>query len=219
MDLKKALPLLDKYFSWATPKRVLMLALTAIVCIVSLTLFEHRSAVSDIFLKTKDPTYTANLSLSTETKKHIEDLVTRLEDVNMVLVVAANIRVNQREVIYYYSDDRAVDGIIKNVANSRTVVQPIFSNDEKTNAEMVSVINGEFGCYKNDENSGTIIGPRINAYVPAVCRVSLPPYYGEFSGYITIGLTHLPDPALQNLIRTEAIRLATEIYYKTIKGH
>jgi len=217
MDLKKALPLLDKFFAWATPKRVLMLAFAAMACIISLTFFEHRSSVIEIF-KAKDlAPPELSVVLADDTRKKIEELVNRSPDVNTVMIVAANIRVNQREMVYYFSDDPVVDFTIKAYANSHGSAQTIFSHDEKNNAQMVSVINGEFGCYKYEDTSNNVMAPKLAQRTPTICRISLPPYYGEFSGYVSIGLTHVPDEALQNEIRIAATRLATEIYFKSIK--
>jgi hypothetical protein len=217
MNYKKLLPVLDRYLTWATPTHAFMLALAAVVCIVSLTFFEHRTSVTDLVFKNKDNTTAElNIILTPEIKQKIQDLTNSSPEINLIAVVSANIRINQRETVYYFTDDQVVDRKIKAFNVDHGLPQPIFSADEPTNAQMVSVINGEFGCYKY-EDTPHVLAPSLKDKVFAVCRTSLPPYYGEFSGYITIGLMKWPDDALQNEIRIQAVRLATEIYFKSIK--
>ena len=94
--------------------------------------------------------------------------------------------------------------------------QAIFTSSEHGNEQMVAVINGEFGCFKYEDTINYIVAPALASKMPYVCRVSLPPYYGEFSGYLAFGLKAKPDEGKANEVRIEAVRLATEIYFKAI---
>jgi len=217
MDFKKALPLIFNFISWATPKRVIMLALVSFVSILSLTLFEHRSSLLTAFNTTESAPREVSLLLADDTKQKIKELVIKSPDINTIMIINADIRVNQREMVYYFTDDSSIDFIIKNYLKIRSAKQPIFSADEKNNAQMVAVINGEFGCYKYEDSTTNMLLPKVGQYTAAICRISLPPYYGEFSGYLNVLLTHMPDAELQSEVRIEAVRLATEIYFKSIK--
>lgn len=194
-----------------------MLALVTFACIFSLTFFEHRASLLAAFNAADAAPQEVNLVLADDTKKKIEELVIRSPDINMVMIINADIRVNQRDMVYYFTDDPAIDFIVKNYMKIRSAKQPIFSADEKINAQMVAAINGEFGCYKYEDSGTNILLPKVGQYTAAICRISLPPYYGEFSGYLNVMLTHMPDAELQSEVRIEAVRIATEIYFKSIK--
>jgi len=218
MDLKKVLPVAANVISWLSLKKIVMLVCAGLVLIFVMTIFENRSVVTKIF-KPKDYAIPAEhrLVVADDTQKKIQELVTRSPDINMIMIIGAEIRVNQRELVYYFSDDVTIDLAMKSYIGTHSTRQPIFSVDERNNAQMVSVINGEFGCYKYEASMSTIIAPAVSLQAPAICRISLPPYYGEFSGYVNITLSKFPDVALQNQIRIDAVRLATEIYDRSQK--
>lgn len=216
MDYKKVLPLVDKIISWATPKRVLQLAAFAVVCVASLTLFEERSSfIEQVFSDKAAPSTELKLIVSPDMKQKLKEIVDRSPEIVMIQVVSANVRINQRDLIFYVTDDPVIESSMKHYVQTRTSGKPIFNQDDKNNAQMVSAMNGEFGCFRYEDGSASMM-PKMPNKTQTVCRVSLPPFYGEFSGYVSFTLTRPPNEALQNEIRLVATRMATEIYFKSI---
>ena len=220
MDYKKALPLLGKFVEWATPKRVLLLALMAWAVITGITVFEQRGVIVNTITADRQSTAAApeefRAVLTPEIKDKISQLVTRAPNINMIGVLTTNLRVNQRDMIYFYSDDPFVTAAWNSFLAARGSTQPVFNTDEKNNLQMVSVINGEFACHKFEDTVNAALIPKLGQKMQYVCRVSLPPYYGEFSGYIMLGLTAPPTDAEKAELRMDAVRLATDIYFKAI---
>lgn len=220
MDYKKALPLLDRFIKWATPKRVLLLAFAAISLIIGITVFEQRSTLANILTAGHQEQAAApqefRAVLTPEIKDKIQTIVTRSPIINMIGVMTVNLRVNQRDMFYFYSNEPAIELEWRKYLSSRGTIQPVFTSDEKNNTQMVAVINGEFACYKFEDTNNARMLPGMAHKMPYVCRVSLPPYYGEFSGYLMLGLASAPSETEQGELRIEAVRLATDIYFKTI---
>lgn len=218
MDYKKALPIVEKFISWATPKKVLQVAGAALVCIICMTIFEHRASLTERVFNNQVQVAPTELKINIpeDIKAKIKKIVDDNPDIIMIQVVSANMRINQRELSYYYTNDAGLAAGMANYVQTRTSGKPIFTADEKSNAQMVSVLNGEFGCYNYDDAMTSALMPRINSPVKAICRVALPPYYGSFSGYLGYSLNHVPDKALQEEIRIDATKTATEIYFRSI---
>lgn len=222
MDWKSALPIIDKFITWATGKKLAMLALAILVIISLGTTYQRRADVGAFVAKkfgdTQPDTGIPELSinLTPEIITRIKETVDRNPDINYLGVVSANIRINQRELIYFYSNDPIVTSDFQasswHIGSSRA----IFTSSEKSNEQMVAVINGEFGCFKYADTINYTAAPTLVNKIPYICRVSLPPYYGEFSGYLVFGVRVQPDEGKANEVRIEAVRLATEIYFKAI---
>src|SRR4051812_26932224 len=125
MDLKKALPILDKFVAWVSLKKILLLSFAALAYIVTLTFFEHRAVMTEIFKSQDMAPIEIKLEIIDETKKHIEEVVQRSGDVTMISVVSANLRVNQREIVFMYSDNPVLELKLKTHMSTRGKTQPI----------------------------------------------------------------------------------------------
>lgn len=214
--IKRFLPVIKKFIIWETPKQILMLFLFCLMSLISITLFEQRT---NIFNAT-----TNNLSLPPMSVKKIvvpndidikiQNLLNQQSNIAFISLVSADLRVNQREMVYFYSNNSLVNLIHDEALKLRGKTHVIFGADEKENEQMVAMINGEFACYKYDETSNMRLAPRGNVIIPYLCRISLPPYYGEFSGYLTFGLKSEPDQAQKDRLKLEGTRLSTEIYFR-----
>lgn len=219
MKIKKALPILDRFVTWASPTRIMMLTFVSLVLIGSLTVFEKRDAIVKGFTDhdsievsiSKEP----RLELPTEIQEQIIKLVKRSPNITFISVVAANLRANQRDTVFYYADEQNIDLAMRNLMASNGSTYPIFTTNDKSNAQMVSVLNGEFSCQKFADTIFATRLPLAANDMPHICQVSMPPYYGEFSGYILFGLKKVPDKMGMDDLRLEAVKLSTDIYSKT----
>lgn len=213
MELKKVVPfILDKGIVWVSPKRILMLAFMAIVTIFSITLFEERSVVNGLFTQEQSAPRDLNVVLSERVRKRIDDTVIRSPLIVGARVVSANLKVNQRAQVYYYTDDPVVQSQWDQYIRERGNTQAIFSSDQVNNLQMVAVINGEFACSEFKDSLIGKVMPSLEGHIKYSCRVGIPPYYGDFSGYLVFWLKDAPDEGMTNEVRIEAVRLANDIY-------
>lgn len=214
--LKKLLPVLSKFIAWETPKRLFMLFAFCMISIISYTLFEQRSA---IFAASTDnlsmpPMAVQKIFVPPDINEKIKQLTQQQQNIVFVSLVSADLRVNQREMVYFYSPNSLVNLIHDEALKMRGKTHAIFGTDEGENAQMVAMINGEFACYKYSETSNMRIAPRGNIVAPYLCRISLPPYYDEFYGYLTFGLKSEPDQEQKDILKLEGTRLSTELYFR-----
>ena len=217
MELKKALPILDRFITWATPLRITLLASVILVLIGSFTVFEKRDVITQDIVAHQPviaPPKDAKVELSSEIKQQIVSLVARSGNISAITVFSANLRLNRRTALFYYSADPVLQLKMVNHFNEHENIFPLFTGQDKSNTQVVSAINGEFSCHKFADTIIAVRMPAAAADMPLVCQISLPPYYGDFNGYIVFGIKRILNQAELDDLQNEAVRLSTEIYLK-----
>lgn len=216
--LEKFIPLIGKIVRTITFNKVLVWGIIAAVSIVSYTIFEKRKVLGQFFFEDAPAVVVSKSSFSVSdlSKGTIKSLVVNDDNLAGIIVLSADIRNNQRVPIFWYSDDTVIQRQLDSLYLNRDVRIPLFSSDQKNNEEIVSVINGEFTCTAYDEATNRAIFPGLKDKFPFICRTSLPPYYGQFSGYIAIGVNNLTSSTVLDRIKSESINIATEIYFRDI---
>lgn len=223
MDPKQALPLIERVISWATFKRIGLLATLALAGITALTLHENRATVASA-LSAPSPEARvqteAPLSLSDGTKTMLRDSVIRSQLVNSVGAFSVNLRANQRQTVFWFTDDAVLEQKLRAVEAQAPAASPLFTADEVNNAQVVGLINGEFACARLRDMANRLITAHavLEGRVTHVCRVSIPPYYSQFAGYLLFGLAREPSPHEVDALRLEATRLSTEVYSRDVLG-
>lgn len=213
--LETLLPHLKKILVWITLKRIIMLGLGSIVWIFSLTLFENRvllfDAINDV---TKIPHETTNLKLSDAIIKKMKTTVDIHPEVSFVMVVGASIARNQRELIYSYTNSPQIELEIQDFLRSNGPVSVLLSRNEESNVAIIRAINGEFACF---DSASSIMVSSLNHIVKKICRISVPPYYGQFSGYLAFGITNDITPEQLAVLRHDVVEITSEIYFDNLK--
>lgn len=213
---EKFIPLLGKIVRTITLNKVLVWSLTSAIGIIGYTAFERRVILGQIIFNTVPMADLPAIKISTITQTNIKKLVANEDFIAAVIILDADIRNNQRIPSFWYSDDTEIERSLDNLYLNKDKKVPLFSSDEKNNEEIVSVINGEFTCTAYDDAVNASIIPGMKDKFPYICRTSLPPYYGQFSGYIAVALHSLPDRTTLDRIKSESISIATEIYFRDI---
>ena len=208
------LPHVKRILQWITLKRVVMLGLGSIVWIVSLTLFENRDKLiqtSSNPLINKDY---VELKVARDSEAFIKQVVQRHDAVSFMMVVSANIARNQRTISYFHTDDPVIQVDVEEFISKNGRSAPLLGTSDSVNAAIIRAINGDFACYESAES---LIVPKLNRSIARICRISIPPYYGQFSGYLTFGLTK--DLTQEQLItlRREAVEITSNIYFDNLK--
>lgn len=213
--LESLLPHIKRILEWISLKRVIMLGLGAIVWIFSLTLFENRALVFDAFSHRETLTreYT-NLKVNDPVKKRIRETSDNHPEVNFIMVVGASIALNQREMVYWYTNTPQVELEIQDFVKTQGRIGVLLGRDDESNVAIIRAINGEFVCHNNPKS---IMVPNLNAFTTKVCRVSIPPYYGQFSGYLSFGISKDITPEQLAVLRREAVEITNEMYFDNLK--
>ena len=198
-------------------KKVGIWTFAAIVVLLGFTIFQNRAVIYAAVTSApvvETPTTLVPFTVSPTSVDRVKQLVDDGGLISTIVVLNADLRNNRRIPIYWYSNDPVIQKSLDTQYISRFGI-PLFTAEEKNNENMVGIINGEFACSPYAEgNSG--LYPGMEVRMPSVCRASLPPYYGQFSGFLTISLSRTPTPDEVINLKSTALALATEIYFRDV---
>lgn len=204
----------SKIIAWLSLKKVLLLSTITFGALALFTAYEQREQLVEAAGGAVTPT--THFKVSTEMQDRIRVMVNNSSLITTITVLEANLKINERDIVFRYGDDPSVNDNWEREYSKNGTIQPIFTRDSGNNAQMVALVNGEFNCYKFSDTVNKDIVPQNERRTPVVCRISLPPYYGEFAGYLGFALSRTPSPAEQDELQLEARRLANEIFFKNI---
>jgi hypothetical protein len=214
MDVKNTLPLIEKALSWLSVQRIIALGITAIIIIGSLTIFENRTQLAQSIKNTdssEEYVQDEPFKISVSNDGNIKDFVSKNNEVALVTVISVNMRVLQRYPVYFYSSDVSIRRLVEEHVQTN-MAHPFLSENEKNNVQMIALMNGEFQCFKFDETINATIFPAIKEKVKVICDIGIPPYHGQFSGYISVMLSEVPSGYKQQELKLEMVQLAASIY-------
>lgn len=210
----------SKLVKTITLSRVIIWSLAGLVGVLGYTAFENRKDLFDF--NVDDDTHTTSnalsqtFTLSATSKEELKEFTDSDKSVVGVAVLTADIRLNVRKALYSYAIPSAKDNPDQQFKNISVQRLPLFTNDPENNRQMVKLINGEFHCAPYATSALAKATPGLNKNVVSICRVSLPPYYGYFSGFITAFLSVDPDIDKQFRLRSAMESIATRIYLRDV---
>lgn len=215
----------DRLFSLAAKvirvislKNVAIWTFAALVLLIGYTVFEQRTTIVNYILNgpEAEAPAAATFALSDTSKTRIRSLVNDNDLIISITILNADIRNNRRVPIFWFADDAQVQGRLDALFSGRYGGIPLFTSDEKNNENIVGVINGEFACSDYTSGGNSALFPGLENRFPFVCRTSLPPYYGQFSGYVTIALNRVPTQPELDALKAETLNISTEIYFRDV---
>lgn len=108
-------------------------------------------------------------------------------------LVDVNLAANARDVVWFYTDNPALQQLYANFERTTPGTTPWMMPDPGSTARQVAVMNGNFDCVAiaNTELATAIAG--ITDYASYLCVVAVPPEYGRFSGYLAIWMSRVPS--------------------------
>lgn len=195
--------------------------LAGIILVFSYTAYEHRSDLFNAATSGQSTMIAGNpvgaiFEIGNTTKKNIETFVKAEKSVVGFTVVSADIRLNVRNQIFFFPDPTVPNPptLLPLQAFSRL---PLFTKNDEANRQMIKLINGEFTCAPYATTSLVAqVSPSTNTNVITICRASLPPYYGHFSGFVSVLLNTDPDIEEQVRLKQTIESMATEIYFRDV---
>jgi len=153
------------------------------------------------------------LNLSSPTIVTIDETVGRMKPlVAGISVTNVNFKKNTRSAAYFSISDPTLKTAYESFKTNKISDTVLFNDSEANNQRMINLINGEFVCNDFKETIGARTLPTAVNTVSTVCSISIPPYYGRFSGYMTIFLTKKPTVDEVAMIRQVSRDLSLRIY-------
>ena len=213
----RAFSLLAKVIKVISLKNVAIWTFAALVVLIGYTIFENRAALVSYIVSGPEMATPAisGFKVSTASQGRIKQMVDSEDLINSIVVLNADIRNNRRVPLFWYSDDSAIQKNLDGFYTGRFGGIPLFTSEEKNNENVVGVINGEFACSQYADGNAAVF-PGLAARLPFICRASLPPYYGQFSGFVTITLNRIPSADELIALKAETLSISTEIYFRDV---
>lgn len=193
--------------------RVVIWLLTATIGIVGYTFFEHRNDLIDATKKFGAERVGISFKISNQSLLKIQDLVKNNNSIVGVVVIAADLRLNLKTVVAYEGYDKNNNQIVSSDSLRHLA---FFNKSVDNNRQMVHMLDGDFFCLPFEHSQLKYVLFNTNSSATYVCSVSLPPYYGNFSGFISVLLNAYPDLNLQLDLKNRIDILSTEIYLRDI---
>lgn len=206
-----------KVISVISLKKVAVWTFAAIVVLIGFTVFQNRAKIYASITSTPEiatPSTVVVFNVSTTSRDRLKQLIDADDLISSVIVLNADLRNNRRIPIWWYSDDPLVQKTFDGQFVNKGSI-PLFTAEEKNNENIVGIINGEFACSLYNEGNAALF-PGLGSRMPTVCRASLPPYYGQFSGFLSISLNRIPTPDELIALKSTTLALATEVYFRDI---
>jgi hypothetical protein len=150
------------------------------------------------------------LELSKDGLDAIERIVRKSDLVVGIGLVSVNFQQNSRRIIYFNSDNAEFVRLHDEYVRTHiSVDQPLFNDDQDNNKRIIKLINGDVICTKYTTTLTYKYAPNVG--IDTTCIYGVPPYYGQFRGFIVVYLqtepTSLEFDQVKILLRDLSTRL------------
>lgn len=153
------------------------------------------------------------LNLSSGTVFALDDTVSKMKNlIGGIQVVNVDFKKNNRSTAYFAFSDINLKTSFANFQASKIAETPLFTDNEINNQRIIDLINGEFICNDFKDTQSIKAYPRAGDTIPTICAISIPPYYGRFSGYMNIYLIKKPSADEISVIRQLSRDISLRIY-------
>jgi hypothetical protein len=215
MSKEEVVGFLNDMIDALTWKRAGLMCMLGFFVVVLMTAFENRSTLFDRFYQ--QPTVeqlTYQWELTDSSKSDLTNLM-KQEIVGAVQVTEVNLKKNRKTIKFWSAKDPVFkDSTAKTL--SELLPQALFDQDRKNNEQMISVLNNQFMCSHTEDTAFHRVLPEMQKKLPFICRLAVPPYVGEFAGFITIALTRQPNQSELEALKIELTRISIELYLRDI---
>lgn len=208
---------IEEMITALTLKRVLLLCLFATVSIIMLSAFENRASLFVKLYKTSSSTPLVSWNLSSESQNQLTKL-TENPVVDGLVFLEVDLKKNQRAIKFFHikNPDNSTEIAALVVKIARLQPLSLFDQDPKNTDQMVSMLNNEFRCVPIGETTIYKVVPDIEKRFSTICRLAVPPYFGEFLGYVMVGLSRPPSDYEFDALRIEINKISVDIYFRDI---
>lgn len=201
-----------KTLSW---NKLLQAATLLILIVAAFGFWDNRTVIYNS-IKVGARVETGNsliLQLSDSTKTQLDSSVLKVKAlVAGVQILNVDFKRNTTSTAYFAFGNDDLKRAYTSSESTRLGDSPLFSSNETGNQKVINLINGEFVCYDFKEISTDILFPSAIDKIKTVCAISIPPYYGRFSGFMNIYLYKVPSTEEYALIRQLARDISLKVY-------
>ncbi len=157
------------------------------------------------------------INLSNGTKSYIDTTLSKSKDlIGGIQIVNVNFKKNSRGSAAFFYNDSVLKSAVEQYQATRIADSPLFTDNEVNNQRLINLINGDFVCYDFKDTPGSKLYPAAGKDIPSVCSISIPPYYGRFSGYMNLYLLRKPLPDDLIFIKQIARDISLRLYESDI---
>ncbi len=215
MEIKDVVGLF-KVLSWT---KIAQFSALAIICLLALLAWQgkeilYNSLKVKAVVETEEP---IKIKTSEQTNSYIDNILTKSSNISGIQIINVNFRKNTRSTAYFTISDRILRDEVEDHRKKSIADTPLFNENETNNQRLINLINGDFVCTDFKDTIGGKIWPKAATSVTTVCSISVPPYYGRFSGYVNVYLNRKPDSSDIILLKQLMRDISLRIYEKDIK--
>ena len=220
VELLKELP--DNLFQFVqdvtdkiTVSKLALVFVASVFMTLSVMLYENRVSLMELAISQfREAPAIDDWDVSQETKVEIVRMVKDSQQINFSVVTQIDLQKNRRKPRFWHLESPQADAVSRKAAAMMPL--PVFDDDGKNTSQILSVLNTDFLCTPFEDTIFARHFPELKGEIPVICRMSIPPIFGQFTGILTIGLTRTPTKDEYTAIRQLATELSTRIYMKDI---
>lgn len=213
--MEKILPILDELWDTLTFKRTALIALLLAMGLGLYFSFENRNVIFNKLFNTQLESPVISSWELSDTSRNALINFTKNVPISILTVVDVDLKKNRRVAKFRYSPN---ENIRKHLEERGMLILPqaFFDHDPKNTQQMVAVLSNEFNCVKAPDAIQQRLYPDLAPSLAVVCRIAIPPFTGQFVGYLSISFARELSKNELDSIRLEATRLAIEIYTRDV---
>jgi hypothetical protein len=210
---------LPKIMRAMTLGRVMATAFLAVVFVLCYILWDGRQLIVDkVMVSGITKRSGASIVAMEETRAEVIRAVERSPLIIGVQLVNVNFSANTRSTAFFFSERKGLQDRVN--ASLDALVSPspaLIKNDLENNMRLINLMAAEFICYETKVTLLARIVPDLALSAPYMCSISIPPYEGNFSGYLNLLLERAPGADEVTELRSIARLLAHSIYDRELR--
>lgn len=200
--------------SW---KKIAQVSVFLAILLCAWASYESRESIYNFVKNSKLSNQSPTISISKITASDIQGIVDKSELIIGIQIIIVDFQRNTRSVAYTYTDDTGLRNIYDNFQKNNIFDFPLFTNDESNNKRLVELINGEFVCVQFHETMSAKILPAADQYIKTTCSTGIPPFYGKFSGVVSVYTKRTPSAEEVDQIRGLAKNISAIVYERDLR--
>jgi len=200
-----------------TWKKISQLVVFLFIVALAWSGFETRESIYNFIRQERITTTPVIRNISKLTSYDIDKAIEQSELIVSMQVTVVDFQRNIRSIVYTGVDNVALKDIYSRFELGTFKELPLFNNDVVNNKRIVDLINGEFSCGVYTESLLYKMLPETGQYIKYSCSNGIPPFYGKFTGMVTVYTNRVPTPEEVDQLRAVLKHISSIIYDRDFK--
>lgn len=217
IDKEKVLGFIEEFLDTLTFTRVGLIALLTVITLSLFALYENRSNIIAVIVEPIPKITSSEIpvwELSEKSKQSLQKFAIET-DVAFISIADVDLQKNRKKSKYNFIDDPSIK-LEPAISQALALPQAMFDYDPKNTDQMVAVLTNEFRCDAYRDTVYFRYAPELAEKLPLVCRMAVPPFVGQFVGFVSVILNRNMTRLELDTIRLEISRIAVEIYLRDV---